>query len=114
MAQGFGLIVYPVRDISSAKALYGSLLGVEPYTDAPYYVGFRVGDQEIGLDPQGHQKGSSGPLPYWPVSDLKQTLEQLKSAGAQVHQDISSVGPGRQIAVVKDADGNLTGLVQGM
>ncbi|MDQ1420582.1 MAG: hypothetical protein QOJ52_2544, partial [Acidimicrobiaceae bacterium] len=51
MSQGIKLIVYPVKDAAKAKTLYSTLLGVEPYADAPYYVGFRVGDQEIGLDP---------------------------------------------------------------
>ena len=53
MDQGIRLFVYPVKDLAQAKTLYRTLLGVEPYTDEAYYVGFRVGDQEIGLDPQG-------------------------------------------------------------
>ena|SRR2546423_12907280 len=113
MSKNIGLIVYPVNDMAAAKAFYRELLGIEPYVDQAYYVGFRVGDQEIGLDPQGHKKGQTGPLPYWPVDDIKSALESLRTAGAQVHQDVTSVGPGRQVAVVKDADGNLTGLMQG-
>ena len=53
MPQGITLLVYPVKDLARAKTLYSKLLGVEPYADAPYYVGFRIGDQEIGLDPNG-------------------------------------------------------------
>ena len=51
------LIVYPVKDLARAKAQFRKLLSVEPYVDGPYYVGFRVGDQEIGLDPNGHKDG---------------------------------------------------------
>lgn len=51
MAQGMSVIVYPVKDLAQAKTLYGKLLGVEPYADEAYYVGFRVGDHEVGLDP---------------------------------------------------------------
>ncbi len=51
MNQGIGTIIYPVKDITTAKALFRELLGVEPYADAPYYVGFKVGNQDIGLDP---------------------------------------------------------------
>jgi len=47
----------PLRDLAKAKAVYRELLGLEPYADEPYYVGFRVGDQELGLDPNGHGKG---------------------------------------------------------
>ncbi len=49
MNQGIKTVIYPVKNLSRAKALFAKLLGVEPYTDAPYYVGFKVGDQEIGL-----------------------------------------------------------------
>ena len=31
-------IVYPVRDLEAAKAVYAALLG-QPHTDQPYYVG---------------------------------------------------------------------------
>jgi hypothetical protein len=37
-------------------------LGVAPYVDAPYYVGFKVGELEVGLDPNGHRKGQTGPI----------------------------------------------------
>ena len=57
MTEGIKTIIYPVRDLALAKALYGALLGVEPYIDAAYYVGFRVEGQDIGLDPYGHNKG---------------------------------------------------------
>jgi hypothetical protein len=35
------------------------LLSVEPYVDYPVYVGFGVGDQEIGLVPYGQQEGAT-------------------------------------------------------
>ncbi len=106
------LIVYPVRDVAGAKRLYRTLLGVEPYMESPYYVGFRLGDQEIGLDPNGHKQGLTGPLAYWQVSDIRKALGALVDAGAQTQQDVKDVGGGKLIAWVKDADGNVTGLVQ--
>ncbi len=48
MNQGIRTVIYPVKDLAQAKTLYSKLLGVEPYADEAYYVGFRVGDQEIG------------------------------------------------------------------
>ena len=51
MAQNVKLLVFPVKDIEKAKTFYGKFLGVEPYVEAPYYVGYRVGEQEVGLDP---------------------------------------------------------------
>ncbi len=112
MDQGFGVVIYPVSDLAQAKTLYRTLLGVEPYADEAYYVGFRVGDQEIGLDPQGHHKGMTGPVGYWHVNDIQTSLQQLLEAGAQVQQAVQDVGGGKLIASVKDADGNITGLMQ--
>jgi len=112
MSQGTKLVVYPVKDIEQAKALYSKLLGVEPYVVSSYYTGFRVGDQELGLDPNGHRKGMTGPISYWQVDDIHESLRLLLDAGAQVQQEVQDVGGGLLIAWVKDADGNVTGLRQ--
>jgi hypothetical protein len=84
MDQGISLFVYPVKDLPRAKALYGKLLGVEPYADGAYYVVYRVGDQEIGLDPNGHNKGVTGSIGYRRVGDIKKILQSLLDAGAQL------------------------------
>jgi predicted enzyme related to lactoylglutathione lyase len=112
MTSGMPTIIYPVKDLDQAKGLYGKLLGVAPYADEPYYVGFRVADQELGLDPNGHSQGMTGPVGYWEVDDIQQTLELLTGAGAEIHQAVRDVGGGKLIASVKDADGNVTGLAQ--
>jgi predicted enzyme related to lactoylglutathione lyase len=112
MNQGIKTIIYPVKDIAQAKAIYHTLLGVEPYMDAPYYVGFKVGDQDIGLDPNGHSKGMTGPVGYYHVPDIKESLQSLLDAGAALHQDVKDVGGGKLTAIVKDADGHLIGLIQ--
>ncbi|MDZ4721702.1 MAG: hypothetical protein SH847_24820 [Roseiflexaceae bacterium] len=112
MTEGIKTIIYPVRDLALAKALYGALLGVEPYIDAAYYVGFRVEGQDIGLDPYGHNKGMTGPVGYYHVSDIQQSLQLLFDAGAHIHQVAQDVGGGKLIALVKDTDGNLIGLIQ--
>ena len=109
MTQGMRTIIYPVKDIAQAKKPYGKLLGVEPYVDEAYYVGFRVGDQEIGLDPNGHNQGMTA---YWHVNDIKKSLRQLLDAGAQTLQEVKDVGGGKLTASVKDADGNIIGLIQ--
>ncbi|TAM87184.1 glyoxalase [bacterium] len=112
MDRNISLIVYPVKHIARAKAFYEELLGVEPYVDSPYYVGFRVGDMEIGLDPNGHCKGMAGPIGYFTTGDIAQRLRTLVEAGAQIQQDVTDVGGGMLIAWVRDADGNLSGLRQ--
>jgi len=110
MKQGVRTIVYPVKDVAKAKAQFRKLLGVEPYLDSTYYVGFKIGDYEIGLDPNGHKAGMTV---YYSVDNIKQTLESLLNAGAQIQQDIKDVGAGGKIAIVRDADGNLIGLISG-
>jgi predicted enzyme related to lactoylglutathione lyase len=103
------LLVYPAKDMAKAKALFRALLGVDPYVDGSYYAGFRTGDLEIGLDPNGR---SAGPIAYWEVADIKASLQQLVQAGGEVDQDVKDVGRGLLIATVKDADGNTLGLRQ--
>jgi predicted enzyme related to lactoylglutathione lyase len=105
-------IIYPVRDLAKAKALFRELLGVEPSMDEAYYVGFDADGRHVGLDPNGHAKGMTGPVSYWPVTDIKGTVQALLDAGAQVQQDVTDVGGGRQVATVTDADGNPIGLMQ--
>jgi predicted enzyme related to lactoylglutathione lyase len=109
MSQGIMTIIYPVRDLARAKALYTTFLGTEPYVDTPYYVGFRIGDQEIGLDPHGDGIGAIG---YRHVDDIEASLRSLLDAGAQVRQGVGDVGGGKLIATVGDLEGNTVGLVQ--
>lgn len=112
MDQGVKTIIYPVKDLAAAKALFSKLLGVAPYMDEAYYVAFKVGDQEIGLDPNGKNLGMTGPVGYYHVDDIKTSLQSLVDAGATVVQDVKDVGGGKLIATVKDADGNIIGLIQ--
>ncbi len=112
MNQGIKTIIYPVKDIAQAKTLYSTLLGTEPVMDQPYYVGFKVGDQDIGLDPNGHKQGMTGPVAYYHVNDIKKSLQQLLDAGAQAQQAVRDVGGGKLIASARDADGNIIGLIQ--
>lgn len=112
MNQGVKTVICPVNDIAQAKAFYRTLFGVEPYMDEAYYVGFRVEDQEFGLDPNGHTKGMTGPVNYWLVGNVQERLQALLDAGAHIQQDIQDVGGGKLIASVKDADKNIIGLMQ--
>ena len=112
MTSGMKTILYPVKDLAAAKKLYGALLGVAPVMDEPYYVGYNVDGQDIGLDPNGHSKGMAGSLGYWHVDDINTTLAAVLAAGGEQHQEITDVGGGKLIATVKDADGNLIGLLQ--
>jgi predicted enzyme related to lactoylglutathione lyase len=112
MVESIKVHVYPVSDLEQAKAIFTAGLGVEPYVDTPYYVGYQVGDQEIGLDPNGHQQGVTHPIDYWEVPDIKASLQALVDAGAHVQDDVKDVGGAKLRAIVQDGDGNLIGLLQ--
>jgi predicted enzyme related to lactoylglutathione lyase len=110
MSEGIKTIIFPVDDLAKGKALYGKLTGVEPYADQPYYVGYRVGGHEIGLDPSGHRQGMTGPVGYWAVDDMESAVKALVEAGAEVQREPRDVGGGLLIATLTDPDGNVIGL----
>lgn len=105
-------VIYPVKDLAQAKTVFAGLLGVEPLMDAPYYVGYRVGGVDVGLDPGGHSQGMTGPVAYWTVDDIEATLQRLLDAGAETQQPVRDVGGGKLVAIVTDAEGNAIGLIQ--
>ncbi len=109
MTQGIKTFLYPVKDAARAKSFYTKLLGIEPHCDEPYSVGFKVGDQEIGLVPSA---GLTAPLGYVHVADLQKTIQSLLDAGAKIEQEVKNVGGGRLVASIKDMDGNVIGLLQ--
>jgi predicted enzyme related to lactoylglutathione lyase len=106
------VIVYPVQDLARAKTLYSTFLGVAPYADSPYYVGFKADGIDIGLDPNAHGRGITGPVVYLQVDNIQHRLQSLLEMGAQELQAVTDTGNGRLIASVKDSDGNIIGLLQ--
>ena len=93
MFLGLRTVVYHVNDFGKAKKWYAEVLGIEPYFDQPFYVGFNVGGFELGLDPD--QKGVSGGsnvLAYWGVDDIQKDLVRLLELGARKDSDIQDVG----------------------
>src|ERR1700733_10410042 len=110
--QGIKTVLHPVSDLAAAKAVYTALLGVAPQADAPYYVGYDVEGQHIGLVPNGGQQGMTSPVAYWHVSDIEAKLAEVTAAGATVKEPAHDVGGGRLVATVTDLDGNVLGLLQ--
>ena len=104
-------IVYTVSDLDSAKAVQIALLGVQPHTDEPYYVGFNVGGFEIGLTPVQPQ-GSPSTVAHILVPDLEEALHAVQEAGAVVTTEPRDVGGGTRVAAVRDPAGTLVGLLE--
>jgi predicted enzyme related to lactoylglutathione lyase len=108
MANDIKLVVYPVKDLEKAKLFYDELLEVEPYTDSPYYVGYKLGNLEVGLDPNS----TVGPIAYNDTDDITAMIEAMVSVGGEVVQEPKDVGGGLLIAQVRDEDGNVVGFRQ--
>jgi len=110
--QGFKTLLHPVSDLAAAKTVYTALLGTAPQHDAPYYVGYDVEGQHIGLVPGGGPQGMTSPVAYWHVPDIQAKLAEVTAAGATVKEAAHDVGGGRLVATVTDPDGNVLGLLQ--
>ena len=112
MNKGVKTVIYPVSDIEKSRNLFSRLLGLGPVMDQPYYVGFTVAGQDIGLDPSGWDRGMSGATPFWEVDDIHETMASLIGAGATIAEDVRDVGSGKLVAMLEDEDGNMIGLTQ--
>jgi predicted enzyme related to lactoylglutathione lyase len=105
------LIVYTAADLDKAKRFFRELIGADPYADTAYYVGYKSGEMEIGLVPQG-TNAAPGALAYWTVSDIAASVKALVAAGGTIVQDITDVAQGLLVASVKDPNGSIVGLRQ--
>jgi|SRR5580693_7129617 predicted enzyme related to lactoylglutathione lyase len=110
--QGIKTVLHPVSDLTTAKAMYAALLGMQPQADSSYYVGFDAAGQHIGLVPGGGPQGMTSPVTFWQVSDIEAKLAEVTAAGATIKEAAHDVGGGRLVATVTDPDGNVLGLLQ--
>ncbi|WP_084734756.1 VOC family protein [Actinophytocola xinjiangensis] len=110
--KGIKTVLHPVTDLAAAKALYTALLGIDPQTEGPYYVGYDVEGQHVGLVPGGGPQGMTSPVAYWEVADLDAKLAEVTAAGGTVTEPAREVGGGRRVATFTDPDGNVLGILQ--
>lgn len=113
MIKGLRTAVYKVDDLDKAKAWYSDVLGIEPYFDEPFYVGYNVGGYELGLDPDltDVTMGNSVGI-YWGVDDVKSTVEECRSKGISIKNDPQDVGGGIIVASFLDPFGNEFGIIE--
>lgn len=111
--QGLRTVVYAAPDLDSAKAWYTEALGIEPYFDEDFYVGFNIGGYELALDPNRSvaQPAGSGAMVYWGVDDVEEELNRLLSLGAKPHTPFQDVGGDIKVGSVIDPFGNAIGLI---
>jgi len=104
---------YKVNDIAKAKEWYSNVLGIEPYFDEPFYVGFNVGGYELGLQPSEDNESvrDSGVVAYWGVEDVQTAYRELLNHGATSLEEPTDVGGDIMIASVRDPWGNAFGII---
>jgi len=132
MFQGLRTTIYHVDDIEAAKAWYTTILGIEPYFDEFFYVGFNIGGYELGLQPRDETASpstdasvtpsagatanakASAPtvVAYWGVANARESLKRVLELGATLHQDVQDVGDGILVATVTDPSGNHFGIIE--
>jgi len=104
--------ILAVTDLVETRAWYVRVLGIEPYFDEPFYVGFEVGGFELGLLPDQPASYPAGGLTYWGVDDIEEALARLLEAGAEATGEIHDVGGGIRMVEVLDPSGNRIGLIE--
>ena len=111
---GVRTVVYITPDLEAGKAWYSSVFGIDPYFDEPFYVGFQVGDFELGLDPDTTlaRPGRGGSWVYWQVEDAEAAFDRLAGLGATEVAAVTDVGGGVLVGTVEDPFGNLFGIIQ--
>lgn len=114
MFLGLRTVGYHVNDLDAAKVWYSSVLGVAPYFDQPFYVGFNVAGYELGLQPSATvaTNKADGVVAYWGVDDAAIALKRLLEQGAILHEDVQDVGEGIKVASVRDPFGNVFGVIE--
>jgi predicted enzyme related to lactoylglutathione lyase len=114
MFLGLRTAAYHVDDIAKAKEWYAKVLGVQPYFDQPFYVGFNVAGYELGLQPteQSGEEKADGAVAYWGVEDAEAAYRRIIELGASPHEALQDVGGGIKVAAVKDPFGNVFGIIE--
>jgi catechol 2,3-dioxygenase-like lactoylglutathione lyase family enzyme len=107
---GLRTTIYPTDDLAASVAFFNDLLGIQPYFDEPFYVGYNVGGYELGINP--NSEVADGVQSYWGVTDAVAAAEELIAAGARVASEVSEVGEGIKVAQFRLPDGNLFGIIE--
>ncbi|MES2486231.1 MAG: VOC family protein [Bacteroidota bacterium] len=107
---GLRTVIYKVSNLEAAKTWYAKAFKTEPYFDAPFYVGFNIAGYELGLQPDEAITGTNVAT-FWGVEDINEAYAWFLSLGATTDEAPQNVGGEIMVATVKDAWGNLIGLI---
>jgi catechol 2,3-dioxygenase-like lactoylglutathione lyase family enzyme len=107
---GLRTVVYPAPDLAAAKEWWSGVLGIQPYFDEPFFVGFSPGGYELGLDPAADP--AAGPRTYWGVRSVHAAAQQLLDAGAVPVEPVADVGDGIRLGTFRTPDGSILGVIE--
>ncbi len=106
---GLRTVIYPSPDLEASKAWWTALVGVEPYFDEPFYVGFNIAGYELGLLPDGDP--GDGAIIYWGVEDVAAAFDAALAQGATPHAPVVEVGGGIVTGSVTNRLGMIVGFI---
>jgi predicted enzyme related to lactoylglutathione lyase len=110
---GLYTAIYHGQDIAHASSWYATMLGIQPYFDEPFYVGFNVAGHELGLLPVADTpRQEKGCVAYWGVKDIAAAATTLEAKGLALFEPMKDVGGGIKVATFLDADKNVIGLIE--
>ena len=101
--------IYPVKDLQRAKEWWQKMLGIAPYFNESFYVGFKIGGYELGLDP--NSTFENGSTTFWGVEDIELVVAHLVGEGAILISGIREVGAGIRVAELNSPEGQHIGLI---
>lgn len=106
---GLRTAFYGAPDIVAARDWYQDAIGLAPYFDQPFYVGFEVGGYELGLVPD--EPPNTGGV-AWGVADIHASFAHFLAKGATPTEEPHCVGDDIWTARVRDPFGNILTLLQ--
>lgn len=107
--EGLRTVIYPAPDLDFAKQWWTALLGIDPYFDQPFYVGFSIAGYELALMPDANP--ADGALVYWGVPDVAEAVAVAMASGSSEHTPVADVGDGIVTATVRTPDGSILGMI---
>jgi predicted enzyme related to lactoylglutathione lyase len=107
---GLRTTIYPTDDLEASVKYFNELLGIEPYFNEPFYVGYNVAGYELGIDPNSEL--ADGTQSYWGVKDAEAAARELVESGAEVVSDVNDTGDGIKVAQFRLPGGNHFAIIE--
>lgn len=115
LIDGIAQIALSVSELPRATAFYRDTLELRLLFEVPGLSFFDAGGVRIMLGVEGGEPGAKGTLVYFKVADMAATHATLRQRGVHFEQPPHVVGrtPTHEVslAICKDPDGNLLGLM---